>query len=111
MINWRLKMSLEDVDLEAGILSDLQKLAAKFHLKELIIFGSRADGTASDVSDVDLAVKGYGSPMVRADFEEAVKNLPVLLMFDIVDYDSILVSDVLRKEIDEKGILLYQITF
>ena len=50
MINWRLKMSLEDVDLEAGILSDLQKLAAKFHLKELIIFGSRADGTASDVS-------------------------------------------------------------
>ena len=34
-------MSLEDVDLEAGILSDLQKLAAKFHLKELIIFGSR----------------------------------------------------------------------
>lgn len=111
MINWRLKMSLEDVDLEAGILSDLQKLAAKFHLKELIIFGSRAYGTASDVSDVDLAVKGYGSPMVRADFEEAVKNLPVLLMFDIVDYDSILVSDVLRKEIDEKGILLYQNTF
>ena len=109
MTNWRLKMSLEDVDLEAGILSDLQKLAAKFHLKELIIFGSRADGT--DVSDVDLAVKGYGSPMVRADFEEAVKNLPVLLMFDIVDYDSILVSDVLRKEIDEKGILLYQNTF
>ena len=51
------------------------------------------------------------SPMVRADFEEAVKNLPVLLMFDIVDYDSILVSDVLRKEIDEKGILLYQNTF
>lgn len=50
-------MSLEDVDLEAGILSDLQKLAAKFHLKELIIFGSRADGTASDISDVDLAVK------------------------------------------------------
>ena len=46
MINWRLKMSLEDVDLEAGILSDLQKLAAKFHLKELIIFGSGADGTA-----------------------------------------------------------------
>ena len=82
-------MSLEDVDLEAGILSDLQKLAAKFHLKELIIFGSRADGTASDVSDVDLAVKGYGSPMVRADFEEAVKNLPVLLMFDIVDYESL----------------------
>ena len=36
MINWRLEMSLEDVDLEAGILSDLQKLAAKFHLKELI---------------------------------------------------------------------------
>ena len=105
MINWRLEMSLEDVDLEAGILSDLQKLAAKFHLKELIIFGSRADGTASDVSDVDLAVKGYGSPMVRADFEEAVKNLPVLLMFDIVDYDSILVSDVLRKEIDEKVLL------
>ena len=65
----------------------------------------------SHVSDVDLAVKGYGSPMVRADFEEAVKNLPVLLMFDIVDYDSILVSDVLRKEIDEKGILLYQNTF
>lgn len=32
------KMSLEDVDLEAGILSDLQKLAAKFHLKELIYF-------------------------------------------------------------------------
>ncbi len=32
-------------------------------------------------------------------------------MFDIVDYDSILVSDVLRKEIDEKGILLYQNTF
>ena len=47
-------MSLEDVDLEAGILSDLQKLAAKFHLKELIIFGSRADGTASDVSDVEI---------------------------------------------------------
>ena len=36
--------------------------------------------------------------MVRADFEEAVKNLPVLLMFDIVDYDNILVSDVLRKK-------------
>ncbi|MCQ5167916.1 hypothetical protein NE645_18390, partial [Roseburia hominis] len=65
MINWMLKISLEDVDLESVILSDLQKLSSKFHLKELIIFCSRADGTGSDVSDVDLDVKGYVSRMLR----------------------------------------------
>ena len=100
-------MSFNEIDLEPWIISKLQELAAKYKLDELIIFGSRADGIASDVSDVDLAVKGYKSPVVRSDFEDDVKNLPILLMFDIVDYDSMLVGDNLRNEIDTNGISLW----
>ena len=53
--------------------------------KEVILYGSRAKGTAQERSDIDIAVSGV------EDFEsltEQIENLPTLFSVDIVNMDT-----------------------
>ena len=78
--------------------------AARTHgIDELVLFGSRATGSFSNKSDIDLAFSGGH---IR-DFEAALEEeCPTLLSFDFIDLaDDI--APALRERIREEGVSLY----
>lgn len=40
------------------IINQVAELCKKYHAKEVILYGSRAKGTARERSDIDIAVSG-----------------------------------------------------
>ena len=82
------------------ILRELSFLAKKYSVTKIILFGSRARGTNTERSDIDIAVYG-------GDFEhfywDVKENVPSLLMFDVVQADE-KISDELKQEIERDGI-------
>ena len=67
------------------VIQETAKLCRSFHAKEIILYGSRAKGTARERSDIDIAVSGV------ADFDalvEAVEDLPTLYSVDLLNLDT-----------------------
>jgi predicted nucleotidyltransferase len=91
-------------DLPERIIRDISVFAKKYNVSQVILFGSRAKGTNSERSDVDIAVVG-------GDFDgfywETKENTHSLLSFDIVDLNT-KVSEELKKEIDKDGVIIYE---
>ena len=71
---------------------------------KVILFGSRARGTHSERSDIDLSISGGDFNAFYWDIREQVHSL---LTFDVVDLDSG-ISDTLKKEIERDGITIYE---
>lgn len=86
------------------VIKDISAFSKKYNVQKVILFGSRARGTHTERSDIDIAVIG-------GDFDSfywAVKEtIHSLLSFDIVDYDSG-VSRQLKKEIEKDGVVIYE---
>ncbi|MDD6085785.1 MAG: nucleotidyltransferase domain-containing protein [Oscillospiraceae bacterium] len=91
-------------NLEKRVENDIIKIAKKNNIKKVILFGSRARGTNSERSDIDLAVSGGDSLNFYYDLEELAWTL---LLFDVVDLDE-KKSDELKAEIERDGIVLYE---
>lgn len=51
------------------VIEEVAKLCKSFHAKEIILYGSRAKGTARERSDIDIAVTGVD------DFDRLLKVL------------------------------------
>ena len=51
------------------IIQAIIKICNEFQAKEVVLYGSRAKGTAIERSDIDIAVSGVN------DFEKVVKQL------------------------------------
>lgn len=90
-------------------LSTLREVFTKFDtIEEVILFGSRAQGTHQKASDVDLAIKGKNidlDTLAKLTYTlEEETNLPYF--FDVVIYDKIS-DDALKKAIDEGGRTMY----
>ncbi len=67
------------------IINQVAELCKKYHAKEVILYGSRAKGTARERSDIDIAVSG------EENFNELVEKaeeLPTLYSVDIVNMDT-----------------------
>ena len=67
------------------VIQEVAKLCRDFHAKEVILYGSRARGTARERSDIDIAVTG------AENFEllvEEVEELPTLYSVDLVNMDT-----------------------
>lgn len=79
--------------------------AKSFGMAKVVLFGSRAKGTFSAKSDIDLAVSGDSALAFKEVIEE---ECPTLLMFDIVDMSND-ISTKLRNRIEEEGVVLYEI--
>lgn len=78
-------------------------------IKKAVIFGSRANSTHKNGSDVDLAI--YGDE-VSFDVVAKLHNMleeesPMPYMFDVVDYTH-LGDNVLKKQIDSNGKIIYE---
>ena len=84
-------------------MDDILKFAVDNDIKKLILFGSRAKGTYTPKSDIDLAASGGDVMNFYYDVEEKARTL---LMFDVVDMDKS-ISDKLKKEIERDGIVIY----
>lgn len=67
------------------IVQEVAKLCRSFRANEVILYGSRAKGTARERSDIDIAVTGV------EDFDllvEKVEELPTLYSVDLVNMDT-----------------------
>ena len=81
------------------VIQETAKLCRSFHAKEIILYGSRAKGTARERSDIDIAVSGV------ADFDAlvvAVEDLPTLYSVDLLNLDTCR-NQLLLEDIREYG--------
>lgn len=83
---------------------EMREMAKKHGISRMILFGSRARGTNTDRSDIDIAVSGGDFDSFFWDIKE---NVHSLLRFDIIDLDRG-ISDSLREEIERDGVTIYE---
>ena len=81
------------------ILEEIQRISRQYGAREVILFGSRAKGTETERSDIDIAVSGAEN---FDELEEAIQEIPTLLSFDVVNIDTCR-NELLLREIREYG--------
>ncbi len=81
------------------VLKSVASLCRKYHADEIILYGSRAKGTALERSDIDVAVSG------AEDFEqleEEVDEIPTLYTVDLLNMDTCR-NELLLEDVKEYG--------
>ena len=91
-------------NLPERVLRDISSIARKHSVTKVVLFGSRARGTNTERSDIDIAVYGGDFDSFYWDIKE---NVHSLLMFDVIEADSS-ISEELKKEIEKDGVVLYE---
>ncbi len=86
------------------VVKDISSFSRKNGVRRVILFGSRARGTHTERSDVDIAVSGGDFDAFYWDIKEHVHSL---LTFDIVDLNAG-ISDELKAEIERDGVMIYE---
>ena len=83
---------------------EIVMFGGKHSVTKVVLFGSRARGSNTERSDVDIAVYGGDFDEFYWDIKE---NVHSLLMFDVIDMDSA-ISEELKKEIERDGVVIYE---
>ncbi|MGN0574605.1 MAG: nucleotidyltransferase family protein [Ruminococcus sp.] len=83
---------------------EISSFARMHNVEKVVLFGSRARGSNTDRSDIDIAVYGGDFEGFYFDIKEKVHSL---LMFDIVEADR-KISEELQKEIERDGVVIYE---
>lgn len=80
-----------ETGLDAGIVESLSEIFADTpEVSEVLVFGSRAKGTFSHGSDIDLGVRGVNVKLdTILDIMTRVKKLGLLYKVEIYDLDAI----------------------
>ena len=81
------------------IIQAIIKICNEFQAKEVVLYGSRAKGTARERSDIDIAVSGV------KDFDklsDEVEDLPTLYSVDLLNLDTCR-NDLLLEDIRQYG--------
>lgn len=81
------------------VLEDIKEICKKYKAKEVILFGSRAKGTALERSDIDIAVSGIED---IEDLKDEIEEIPTLYKIDIVNIDTCK-NNLLLEDIKEYG--------
>ena len=87
-----------------AVLEEIKKIAEKYEVKKIILFGLRARGDYHRASDIDLAVEGGRITDFILDVKERTSTL---LNFDIVDLKETVPVEFLEA-IEKEGIILYE---
>ena len=74
---------MKNTGINPVVIKEIRQMAQQCGLVLVILFGSRARGDFSKVSDIDLAVTGGNTARFALDIEET----STLLCFDVVDLD------------------------
>jgi len=86
------------------VLQEILQFARDAGVERLVLFGSRARGTHSERSDIDLAVYGGDFDTFYFRVQEETESL---LEFDLIDMHR-KVSPSLLEEIEREGIEIYE---
>lgn len=82
-------------------------IAANDRVERAVLFGSRATGTNTVTSDVDIALFGDGLTLSdQASLAAAVEEIPMAQSVDLILYDSIR-NPALRNHIRREGVEWY----
>ena len=73
----------------------------------VVLFGSRAKGTAKYNSDIDLAIFGIQEDLSIEAISMELEELPLPYKFDVKAFDTICNSE-LREHIKRVGIMIYE---
>jgi predicted nucleotidyltransferase len=95
---------MEKTGIKPIVLDEINSLANQYHVKKVILFGSRARGDFKRTSDIDIAVEGGDFVRFALDVDEETSTL---LKFDIVDLSRDIQQE-LRKSIETEGIVIYE---
>lgn len=91
-----------------NVLLQIKEISSRYHIQKVILFGSRARGDNSPVSDYDIAVFGKDmSERVKAGFYLDVEDIDTLKKIDIVFVDD-KVSPRLLDKIADEGVVVYE---
>lgn len=93
-----------DYSLSETLKVEIIDLALQCQLDRVILFGSRSRGDNRERSDIDLAIQGGDTVAFAASADE---DIPTLLMFDVVDLDKPVQSELLE-EIRRDGVVIYE---
>lgn len=93
-------------DLPKRVEREISTFAKMHNIEKVVLFGSRARGSNTERSDIDIAVYGGDFESFYFDIKEKVYSL---LMFDIVEADR-KISEELQKEIERDGVVIYEKT-
>ena len=86
------------------VINEVVQVCKKYSAKQVILFGSRAKGTALERSDIDIAVAGVH------DFDcllEEVEEIPTLYSIDLVDLDTC-DNQLLLEDIEQYGCKIFE---
>lgn len=89
------------------VMRDIVTFSKEYNIQKVVLFGSRARGTHTDRSDVDIAVSGGDFDSVYWAVKEKIHSL---LSFDIIEWNAG-VSKELEKEIEKDGVVIYENLF
>lgn len=95
---------MNNTGINAEVIEEIRKLARKYDVTKVILFGSRARGDFKRTSDIDIAVTGGDFVRFALDVDEETSTL---LEYDIVDLDNDM-QDELRDSIKKEGRILYE---
>ena len=95
---------MNNTGIKAEVIEEIRKLARKYDVTKVILFGSRARGDFKRTSDIDIAVTGGDLVRFALDVDEETSTL---LEYDIVDLDNDM-QDELRDSIKKEGRILYE---
>lgn len=96
--------NLERTGIKPVVLNEIKRIAEKYDVKRVILFGSRARGDYHRASDIDLAVEGGRITDFILDVKETTSTL---LNFDIVDLEETAPGKFLEA-VKKEGIVLYE---
>ena len=82
------------------VICEVSKLCRDFQADEVILYGSKAKGTARERSDIDIAVSGCG--MVLNELVEKIEELPTLYSVDLLNMDTCR-NELLLEDIKQYG--------
>lgn len=86
------------------VIEEIKKLAMKYGVEKVVLFGSRARGDYKRTSDIDLAVKGGDIPRFALDVDEETSTL---LEYDIIDLEGSVQKELLES-IMKEGSVIYE---
>ena len=81
------------------VIQEVAKICRNFQAKEVILYGSRAKGTARERSDIDIAVTGVENFELLV---EKVEDLPTLYSVDLLNLDTCQ-NQLLLEDIEQYG--------
>jgi predicted nucleotidyltransferase len=84
MVYRKANKAMIDTGLSAETLEMLSSVFKQYkQIKQVILFGSRAKGTAKENSDIDLAIEGINDDIQIETIAMALEELPLPYKFDV----------------------------